>query len=143
MEASTEWKMGGTHSSHTVLGLGSPTVLVLGISAPTHPICELFGLGLGGGTKVFYPPRPDYRRFKIPSFTSPGHTHSHVCAPLVTFSFSIVVMLVIRYHISNISSGVGGGLEGNVGTGARASFLKPTTIINLVFEKKRPIHILD
>ena len=36
---------------------------------------------LGGGTKVFYPPQPDYRRFKILSFTSPGHTYCHVCAP--------------------------------------------------------------
>ena len=58
---------GVTHSSPTALGLG--------ISAP-HPCTQIseFGLGLGGGTKVFYPPRPDYRRFKIPSFTSPGHT---------------------------------------------------------------------
>ena len=72
-ESKTKWKIGvgGTHSSPTALGLG--------ISAP-HPRIQNaeFGLGLGGGTKVFYPLRPDYRRFKIPSFTSPGHTHSHV-----------------------------------------------------------------
>ena len=51
IEEKTEWKMGGTHSS--------PTALELRISAPTHPsqISE-FCLGLGGGTKVFYPPRP-------------------------------------------------------------------------------------
>ena len=83
MKAKTKWKIGvgGTHSSPTALGLG--------ISAP-H-LCTQnaeFGLGLGGGTKVFYPLRPDYRRLKIPSFTSPGHTHSHVCAP---FSFCRIV----------------------------------------------------
>ena len=52
-----------------------------------HPRTQIleFGLGLGGGKKVFYHPRPDYRRFKIPSFTSPGHTHSHVCVHTVTF----------------------------------------------------------
>ena len=87
MEASTEWKMGGTHSSPTALGLG--------ISAPpppnTHPKFPSFCLGLGGGTNVFYPQRPDYR-FKIPSFTSRGHTHSLVCAPTATFSFSRAVM---------------------------------------------------
>ena len=86
MEAKTEWKMrgGGT--------LSSPTALGLGISAPTHPsqISE-FCLGLGVGKKVFYPPRPDYRRFKIPSFTSLSHTHSHVCAPTATFSFCRIV----------------------------------------------------
>ena len=83
MKVKTKWKIGvgGTHSSPTALGLG--------ISAP-HPRAQNaeFGLGLGGGTKVFYPLRPDYRRFKIPSFTSPGHTHSHVCAP---FSFCRIV----------------------------------------------------
>ena len=52
---------------------------------------------------MFYPPRPDYRRFKIPSLTSPGHTHSPVCVPTATFSFSRAVMWVIRYHISYLS----------------------------------------
>ena len=79
MKAKTKWKIGvgGTHSSPRALGLG--------ISAP-HPRTKNadFGLGLGGGTKVFYPLRPDYRRFKIPSFTSLGHTHSHVCAPFLS-----------------------------------------------------------
>ena len=65
---------------------------------PPHPKFLNFCLGLGGGTKVFYPPRPDYRRFKIPSFARPGHPHSPVCAPTATFSFSRVVMWVIRYH---------------------------------------------
>ena len=32
------------------------------------------------GTAVFYPPWPDYRGFKIPSFGSRGH--SSICAPL-------------------------------------------------------------
>ena len=103
MEAKTEWKMGGggTHSGSTALGLG--------ISAPppppphthTHTRTQIseFDLGLGGGTKVFYPQRPDYRRFKIPSFTSPGHTHSHVCAPTATFSFC---RKVIRYQLGNL-----------------------------------------
>ena len=39
---------GGTHSSPTALGLG--------ISAPIPPQISEFCLGLGGGTKVFYPP---------------------------------------------------------------------------------------
>ena len=60
MEATTEWKMGDTHSSPTVLGLW------------THDKCPRLTpkccLGVGGGTKVFYPPRQDYRRFEIPSF---------------------------------------------------------------------------
>ena len=85
---------------------------------PPNPNFRVFCLGLGGGTKVFYPPRPDYRRFKIPSFTSPGHNHSPVCAPMATFSFSRVVVWVIRYHIMcdfylfralTASSGGGGG----------------------------------
>ena len=67
----------------------------------THTRTQIseFDLGLGGGTKVFYPQRPDYRRFKIPSFTSPGHTHSHVCAPTATFSFC---RKVIRYQLGNL-----------------------------------------
>ena len=60
------------------------------VDVPPTQISE-FCLGLGGGTKVFYLPRPDYRRFKIPSFTSPGHTHGPVCAPTATFSFSRIV----------------------------------------------------
>ena len=49
IEAKTEWKMvGGTYSSPTALGLV--------ISDPTHPSQFFeFCLGLGGGTKVFYP----------------------------------------------------------------------------------------
>ena len=88
MEATTDWKMGAGHTlqPHS-----------LGISdkcppPPPHPtqISE-FCLGLGGGTNVFYLPRPDYRIFKIPSFTSLGHTHSPVCAPTATFSFSRIL----------------------------------------------------
>ena len=80
---------GGTHSSSTALGLG--------ISAPPPPPqhtpnFRVFCLGLGGGTKVFCPRRPDYRRFEIPSFTSPDHTHSLVYAPTAAFSFSRPVM---------------------------------------------------
>ena len=56
-----------------------------------------FCLGLGGGKKVFYPPRPDYRRFKIPSsFTSAGHTHGHVCAPKAAELWEIC------YHLGNL-----------------------------------------
>ena len=83
MEVTTGWKMGGgTYSS--------PTALIGNGDVPPTQISE-FCLGLGGGTKVFYPPRPDYRRIKIPSFTSPGHTHSPVSAPTATFSFSRIV----------------------------------------------------
>ena len=82
MEVSTEWKMEGALTPvPQPWDWGSR----LGISAPPPPqqtqIFRIFCLGLGGGTKVFYPRRPDYRRFKIPSFTSPGHTQSLVCAP--------------------------------------------------------------
>ena len=65
-----------------------PHSLGTGISAPHPPQISEFCLGLVGGTKVFYPPRPDYRIFEIPSFTSPRHTHSPVCAPRATVSFS-------------------------------------------------------
>ena len=38
----------------------------------------------------------------------------------------------------------GGGVNwGNFGTSVRVSFFKPTPVIYLVFEKKRPIHRLD
>ena len=59
-----------------------------------------FCSGLGGGTNVFYLPRPDYRIFKIPSFTSPGHTHSPVCAPTATFSFSRIVGNPLSFRLS-------------------------------------------
>ena len=50
---------GGTHYSPTALGLG--------ISAPHPPqISEFFAWDWEGGTKRFYPPRPDYRRFLCP-----------------------------------------------------------------------------
>ena len=83
-----------THSSLTALGLG--------ISAPPPPPTRTQFPSLvrdwDGGTKVFYPPRPDYRRLKIPSITSPSHNHSHVCDPTATFSFS---RKVIRYQLGN------------------------------------------
>ena len=78
---------GGTHSSPTALGLR--------ISAPPqHTInFRVFCLGLAGGTKVFYPPRPDNSRFKIPSFTSLGHTHS------LTFpNYALPYILAILYN---------------------------------------------
>ena len=79
MKAKTKW---GTHSSPTAsLGTGDKCPI------PTHPKCRVW-FGTGRGAKVFYPLRPDYKKFKIPSFTSPGHTHSHVCAP---FSFCRIV----------------------------------------------------
>ena len=52
-EASTEWKMGGgggTHPSATALGLR------ISAPPPTHPKFPRFCLGLGGGTKMFFPP---------------------------------------------------------------------------------------
>ena len=68
MEASTEWKMEGGHTlQFHSLGTGDKC------PPPQHTqFSEFFCLRLGGGTKVFYPRRPDYGRFKIPSFTSPG-----------------------------------------------------------------------
>ena len=102
MEEKTEWKIGGggggTHCGPTALGLG------ISASSHTHTRTQIseFDLGLGGGTKVFYPQQPDYRRFKIPSFTSPGHTHSHVCAPTATFLSAEKLGnlgIIIKYHI--------------------------------------------
>ena len=96
MKAKTEWKIGGGGGTHF-----SPTALGLGISAP-HPRTQnaQFALGLGGGTEVFYPQQPDYKRFKILSFTSPGHTHGHVCAPTVTFSFCRIVGNLLSSRLS-------------------------------------------
>ena len=82
MEVTPEWKMEGGHTLQPH-SLGT-------VDVPPTQISESC-LGLGGGTKVFYLPRPDYRRFKIPSFTSPGHTHGPVSAPTATFSFSRIV----------------------------------------------------
>ena len=82
--------MGGTNSSPTALGLG--------ISAPHPPQISEFCLGLGGGTKVFYPLRPDNRRFKIPSFTSLSHTHRPPRTPSLSAE-----LWVICYHLGNLS----------------------------------------
>ena len=92
MKAKAKWKIrAGAHTPAHSLGTGDKC---------PHPRTQNaeFGFGLGGGTKVFYPLRPDYRRFKIPSFTSPGHTHSHVCVP---FSFCRIVgnPLLSRYFL--------------------------------------------
>ena len=48
-----EWKMGGGHTFQ-------PHSLETGDKCPpkTHPKFPIFCFGLGGGTKVFYPPRP-------------------------------------------------------------------------------------
>ena len=86
MEATTDWKMGAGHrlQPHS-LGIADKC-------PPPHPTqISKFCLGLGGGTNVFYLPRPDYMIFKIPSFTSLGHTHSPVCGPTATFSFSRIL----------------------------------------------------
>ena len=111
MEASTEWKIGGGGGAHTPAPQPWDCDKCPTPTLPKFPF--FFCFGLGGGTKVFYPPRPDYRRFKIPSFTSPGHTHSLVCAPTTTFSFSRPVMsyklsfpimhyrIYSQYHIYN------------------------------------------
>ena len=93
MEATMKWKMGDGGGTHP-----SPTALGLGISAPHLPKISKFCLGLGGGTKMFYPPRQDYRRFKIPSFTSQGH--SPVCGPMATLF--LAELWVIHYHLGNL-----------------------------------------
>ena len=71
-----------------------------GTLQPHSLAISVFSLGLGGGAKVFYPPQTHCRRFKIPSFTSPGHTHSPVCAPRPPFLSA--ELWVIRYHLGNI-----------------------------------------
>ena len=92
-EASTELKMGGTHSSQRALGLG--------ISAPYQlQISEFFVWDREGAQKCFI--LHDQTTGDL-TFTSPGHTHSPVCAPTASFSFSRVVMWVICYHINNLS----------------------------------------
>ena len=54
------------------------TALGLGISAPTPNFRVLFGTGRGNSS-VFLPNQTT-GDFKIPSFASPGHTRSPVCA---------------------------------------------------------------
>ena len=81
---------------------------------PIHPsqISE-FCLGLGGDTKVFYPPPPDDRgflifalifalfpTFKISSFTSPGHMSAMSVPPRSPFLSA--ELWVIRYHLGNL-----------------------------------------
>ena len=77
---------------------------------PIHPsqISE-FCFGLGGGTKVFYPPRPDYRRFqifalfltfKISSFTAQATLTAMSVPPRSPFLSA--ELWVIRYHLGII-----------------------------------------
>ena len=75
---------GGTHSSPTAMGLG--------IKAP-QPKFPSFVWDWEGAQKCFIlrDQTTGLRSFKIPSFTSPSHTHSPVCAPTATFSFSKIV----------------------------------------------------
>ena len=103
MEAKTEWKIGGGGGGgvHTL----QPHSLGTWDKCPhrdTHPNFRVLVWDWDGGTKVFYPPRPDYMRFKIPSFTSPAHTHSHVCDPTATFSFCRRV-ICYQLGINNVS----------------------------------------
>ena len=84
---------GGAHSSPRALGLG--------ISAPHPPqISEFFVWDWEGAQKCFI--LRDQTTGEL-TFTSPGQTHSPVCAPTASFSFSRVVMWVICYHINNLS----------------------------------------
>ena len=50
-EASTEWKMGGGHTPQRH-SFGTANKC----PPPTHPKFPRFCLGLGGGTKMFFPP---------------------------------------------------------------------------------------
>ena len=59
-------------------------------------ISELFDWDWEGAQKLFIL----RDQTTVASFTSPGHTHSPVCAPTATLSYSRVVMWVIRFHIS-------------------------------------------
>ena len=84
---------------------------------PLTPNFRVFWGGLGGDTKAFYPPRPYYRRFKIPSFTSPDHTlcrslcpHGHlflqqsyyVGHPL-SYKHALPYILAISYSVMSIN----------------------------------------
>ena len=91
-EASTECKMGGTHSSPAALGLGR--------SAPTHPKFTSFCFGLGGGKRVFYPPRPDYKRFNI--YKPGSHSQPCLCPHGLLFFQQSCYKWVICY-INNLS----------------------------------------
>ena len=78
---------------------------------PTHPNFPIFLFGAGRGEGIVLSRRPDYRRFKIPSFTSPGHTHCLVCAPRATFSFTPNIILCVKnvfFMALMVSSGGGG-----------------------------------
>ena len=83
----------GVHiPAHTALGLG--------ISAPHPQISEFFVWDWEGAQTCFILRNQTTGDL---TFTSPGHTHSPVCAPTASFSFSRVDMWVICYHISNHS----------------------------------------
>ena len=70
MEATTEWKMGeGAHMPQP-----------LDWEKVHPPQFSEFCLGLGGETAVIFLPDQTTGDFKIPSFASPGHTRSPLCA---------------------------------------------------------------
>ena len=92
METTTEWGTGYTLQPHS-LGTGNKC-------APTHPsqiFLALFDTWRGHKSVLS---SADYRRFKIPSFTSPCHIHNPDCAPWPPFLSA--KLWVIRYHLGNL-----------------------------------------
>ena len=79
-----------------------PHSLGTGNKCPPHPpqISEFFVWDWEGAQKCFF--LRDQTTGDL-TFTSRGYTHSPVCAPKASFSFSRVVMWVICYHINNFS----------------------------------------
>ena len=91
---------GGTLQPHS-LGTGDKC------PPPTHPKFPSFVWNWECAQTCFIlRDQTDYRRFKIPSFTSQGHTHNHVhsqsclCSPRPLFLSA--ELWVISYHLGNL-----------------------------------------
>ena len=91
-EASTEWKMGAQTPAPQPWD-----------KCPHPPQISDFLFGIGRDHKSLLSSATRLQDRGDLTFRSPGHTHSPVCAPTASFSFSRVVMWVICYHISNLS----------------------------------------
>ena len=91
-EASTECKMG----VHTP----APQPWDWGEVPPTHPRFTSFCLRSGGGKRVLYPPRPDYKRFNI--YKPGSHSQPCLCPHGLLFFQQSCYKWVICY-INNLS----------------------------------------
>ena len=127
-EASTEWKMGGTHSSPTALGLG--------ISAPHPPqISEFFVWDWEGAQKCFI--LRDQTTGNL-TFTDISHSQPCLCPHGLLFLQQLCITVYSRniifcikfFRTLTASSGGGGGGGGGGGTCPPGPPLGPALIEN-------------